>query len=90
MAPKLGVTAVGEALELLGQQFTKEQGLKGLSEDEVKKSLLKANLAIKLKAPETPKNTMAKFDKLPIKKVEVKAPDAIGDFLSAVNKQEAE
>jgi len=41
-----------------------------------------------LKAPELPKNTMAKFDSLPIKKIELKAPDAIGDFLNAANKQE--
>jgi hypothetical protein len=39
-----------------------------------------------LKAPEPPKNTMAKFDKLPIKKALSKQPDAIGDFLNAVNK----
>jgi len=41
---------------------------------------------LKLKAPETPKSTLAAFDKLPVKKVEVKAPDAIGDFLEKVNK----
>ena len=33
---------------------------------------------------------MAKFDKLPIKKALSKPPDAIGDFLNAVNKQESE
>jgi hypothetical protein len=39
-----------------------------------------------LKATEAPKDTMAAFDNLPVKKSLVQAPDAIGDFLSAVNK----
>ena len=42
----MGQKAVGEALQMLGEKFSKEQGIK---EDEIVKNVLKKNLEEKLK-----------------------------------------